>query len=267
LPHPRWTILRPGPWLQILAPYRFEWSRLDLPILNLHSSLAGLRLLHLSDLHLRSHWHAPYDDLLQRVAAEEPDLILITGDILEAKYDHFSTLPVVQRLISGLRARLGCFCILGNHDGDLVASRLAAWGCTPIDDRIVTLRDSNAALELIGAPGIQRTDLPTSRIKNIDPPQPNTLRVALSHFPDLTPQLVQSIHPHLVLTGHTHGGQVCLPGGRPLLCHDSLGPKMAQGLHRIGSAWMLVSRGFGFAQLPIRTFCPAQVVQVVLQPA
>jgi hypothetical protein len=271
LPHPRWTILRRGPWLQILAPYRFEWSRLDLPIPNLHPNLAGLRLLHLSDLHLRSHWHSPYDDLLQRVADEPPDLILITGDILEAKYDHFSALPVVQRLLTGLRARLGCFCILGNHDGDLIGSRLAAWNCTPIDDRVLTLRQADAALELVGAPGIQRQDLATYRIKNLAPPKPNALRIALSHFPDMTPQLVRAIHPHLVLTGHTHGGQVCLPGGFPLMCHDRLGPRMAQGLHRIGPAsmpaWMLISRGFGFAQIPIRAFCPAQVVQVVLQPA
>jgi predicted MPP superfamily phosphohydrolase len=223
--------------------------------------------LHLSDFHLRSRWHRAYDDLLQRVAADPPDLVLISGDILEAKYDHFSALPVVQRMLSGLRSRLGCYCILGNHDGDLVGSRLAAWGCSVINDRVVTLRDADAAIELVGAPGVQRHDINTSRVCDLDPPAPGVVRIALSHFPDLTPRLANSMHPHLVLTGHTHGGQVCLPGGWPLVRHDRLGPRMVQGLHRIGPAWMLVSRGFGFAQLRIRAFCPAQAVQVVLQPA
>jgi predicted MPP superfamily phosphohydrolase len=252
--------------LQIGSPYHFEWSRLDLPIANLHPRLAGLRLLHLSDLHMRSRWHRAYDDLLHRIAADPPDLILISGDIFEAKYHQSPTLPVVQRFLTGLRSRLGCFCILGNHDRDLVASRLGAWGCMVIGDRIVTLRDKDAAVELVGGPGVQRQDVLTSRVSELEPPGPGVVRIVLSHFPDLTPQLANSMHPHLVLTGHTHGGQICLPGGWPVVQHDRLGIRMAQGLHRIGPAWMLISRGFGFAQLRIRTFCPAQAVQVVLQP-
>jgi uncharacterized protein len=263
---PRWEVLRRGPWLQFGSPHQFEWARLHLPIAGLHPRLAGVRLLYLTDLHLRSRWHRAYDDLVARVAVDPPDLIAIGGDIVESKFNPTSELVTAGRLLKQLPSRLGCFTILGNHDGDLIGPYLASWGVTLIDGRRATLRDGDAAIELIGGPGIMRQDIDTSGIVSLGAPEPGVLRIALSHFPDVTPRIIEAIAPHLALAGHTHGGQMCLPGGIPLLTHDRLPRRQCKGLHRIGDSWLLVGRGFGYAQLRIRTFCPAEVVEVIFEP-
>src|SRR5436189_2990327 len=75
--------VRPGRWLQILPPGKFSRTRVTLPIRLLPQALAGLRILHLSDLHLRRHWFKAYDQLIECIRADPPDLLLFTGDIVE----------------------------------------------------------------------------------------------------------------------------------------------------------------------------------------
>jgi hypothetical protein len=85
----------------------------------------------------------------------------------------------------------------------------------------------------------------------------------MQHYPDQI-RRVEMLHPDLVLAGHTHGGQICLPGGIPILKHDSLPVKYCQGLHRWKSSWLHVGRGFGFSSIAVRSFCPPQVVELKL---
>src|SRR5438045_3497216 len=104
------------PWLQFRGPNAFAWRRRTLGIRVLPRQLDGLRVLHVSDLHTRHYWPAAYDILLQRIAVDPPDLLLVTGDFVENKRDHTPAVPHVKRLVEGFRARLGCFGTLGNHD-------------------------------------------------------------------------------------------------------------------------------------------------------
>jgi len=67
-----------------------------------------------------------------------------------------------------------------------------------------------------------------------------------------------------VLAGHTHGGQICLPGGWPIITHDTLPRRYAQGVHRWKDSWLIVSRGIGFSSIPLRTWCSGQVMEIVL---
>jgi len=95
---------------------------------------------------------------------------------------------------------------------------------------------------------------------------PARLRVVMQHYPDQI-RRTQDLKPDIVLAGHTHGGQVCLPGGFPIIKHDSLPRLYTSGVHRYGDVWLIVGRGFGFSTLPVRAFCPPQVVEIVLQAA
>jgi predicted MPP superfamily phosphohydrolase len=88
-------------------------------------------------------------------------------------------------------------------------------------------------------------------------------RIVLSHYPDLF-AFARSLHPDLYLAGHTHGGQICPPGERALLTHDTLPRPMAKGAHEINGSCLFVNRGFGFTTIPLRVFCPAEVVEIVL---
>jgi predicted MPP superfamily phosphohydrolase len=267
---------RPGPWLQFRLPDGWEWNRVRLPVPNLPRPLEGLRILHLSDFHLRRFWTPAYDHLVARIRRSDPDLLLCTGDYVEDKQDHRPAMPMVMRLVKGFRARLGAFSILGNHDKYVMTSHLERAGLAMLDGRRHELRvargarhgagyDSpEATIELVGLPGVLRSHLSSDFIRSIPRRRENTLRIVLSHFPSHLPRVQFDLQPDLFLTGHTHGGQICLPGGHPVLRHDPSPRRLCTGIHWIDRTWLVVNRGFGFSGMPVRMFCPAEVLELTL---
>lgn len=259
-----------GPRIQWRGPREFVWKRVTLPIPDLAPALHGLRILHLSDFHTRRYWPAAYDTLLAGIAADPPDLILFTGDYVESRRNHLPAVPHVQRLVAGFTARLGCFGTLGNHDLYQFAPHLEATNVTLIEGARRVLQVDDAAIELIGFPGVDRTDLTEDFLRTLSPrdertlPQERTLRIVMSHYPDHLPR-AQFLKPDLFLTGHTHGGQVCLPGGRPILTHCRLPRRLSRGIHRVGPTWLVVNHGLGFSGLPLRVWCPSEVVELTLR--
>ena len=265
---------RPGPWFQFRHPDGFEWNCVSLPVPNLPRALEGLRIVHVSDFHLRRDWTPAYDKLLRRIARSDADLLICTGDYVEDKKDFRPALPMAVRLVSGFRARLGCFGILGNHDRYRMAPALTKTGVVLLDGarrelEIVRRRgagrpDERATIELVGLPGVRRGDL-TDDVVDSDPRRRDgTLRVVLSHFPDHLPRVQHALQPDLFLTGHTHGGQVCLPGGIPVIRHDTMPRRLCTGIHWVDRTWLVVNRGFGFSGMPVRMFCPAEVLEIRL---
>jgi predicted MPP superfamily phosphohydrolase len=261
--HARIERPRRGPWLQLFSEAGFEWNRVRLPIPNLPTTFENLRILHLSDLHLRPRWRRPFDELLARIASSPPDLVLITGDLLEHKYDPSWSLESLERFLCGCRSRLGTFAILGNHDGDLIGPQVTRFGAHLTNGRYITLHDP--PIELIGMPGINRTDVYGSKLLAQIPAKPDgALRIVMTHYPDTIHQAAP-LQPDVVLTGHTHGGQVCLPGGIPIIKHDTLPRRIVcGGAFRRMETWLVVNRGFGFATWQVRMFCPGEVIEVTL---
>jgi len=255
-------------WVQLGWSMSPQWSRIDVPVPQLSPMLQAVRIVHLSDLHLKKRWPASLQRLLERLRANPPHLLLITGDFVEDLLDHRPALPLVRRFAEGLSARWGVFAIAGNHDGDLLGPRLGGWGIEYIDGRYVRLggADGQAAIELIGLPGVRRSDLDEAFLERIPPRLPGAPRIVLGHFPDQV-HAARRLGADLMLAGHTHGGQICLPGGRALMSHDSLPKQMARGQHRFGKTLLVVSRGLGTTRLPVRVFCPPQVVELTLRRA
>ena len=251
------------PWIQFGLPTGFAYRKATLPIPGLPAQLEGLRILHLSDFHLRSHWGRPYDQLIEMVQLNAPDLILFTGDFVDSKHDHRPALPLVRRLVPKLRARLGFYAVQGNHDPDMLLPHLAEMGVEMITHRRVVLAQGATQLELIGLGGFIREEFDPDFIRRLPPRRDGDVRIVLSHYPDLF-GMVRALEPDIYLAGHTHGGQICLPGGRPIFSHDSLPKRLAKGIHRIGSTWYAVSQGMGFSGVPLRLFCPAQCVEFKL---
>ncbi|CAN5520926.1 hypothetical protein BH10PLA1_BH10PLA1_13990 [soil metagenome] len=238
----------------------FHWTRADLAVPNLSSALEGLRILHLADVHFNSRWTASHDELAAKIEQEKPDLILLTGDLVENRTYYVPNLPHIRRLASHLAAPLGCFSILGNHDGDLLGPYLRDTPITVIDNDSRRLPVGDAAIELIGLPGVHRGDLSPDVLAAFPPKSPGSLRIVLSHYPDHV-RKVSTLHADIMLTGHTHGGQICLPGGVPIVRHDSLPRRYCKGIHCVNDLWLVVSRGFGFAGgVNVRMFCPAEVI-------
>jgi predicted MPP superfamily phosphohydrolase len=253
-----------GPAVQWRGPHTFIWRRVTLPVPGLPAAFRGLRILHLSDFHTRGYWPPAYDTLLAAIAARPPDLILFTGDFVESRRNHLPAVPHVKRLVAGFTARLGCFGTLGNHDLYHFAPHLDGTNITLLEGARRVLRVDGADLELIGFPGVARTDLTETFLGSLPPRGERTLRVVMSHYPCHLPR-AGFLSPDLFLTGHTHGGQVCLPGGRPLITHCRLPRRLSRGVHRVGPTWLVVNHGLGFSGLPLRVLCPSEVVELRLE--
>lgn len=264
---PEITRSRPGPWFMFRGPLGFEWSTVRLPVPGLAPDLEGFRFVHLSDLHLRGSWSKGYDELIQRFEQSPPDLLLATGDFIDDKHDHRPGLATLRKLLPHLKSRLGAYAILGNHDVDVLQPYLREMGVNVINGHRALLQSSaGATLELIGFPGLARTDLDAHFVAAQPPKSPETLRIILSHYPDQF-RRAKPLAPDFYLAGHTHGGQICLPGGIPLFTHDRMGRRLCKGVHRLGDTWFIVSRGLGFSGIPARLFCPSEVMEVTLTAA
>jgi len=244
----------------------FEWIEAQVPIPRLPPELEGFRLLHLSDTHVGQRWDPAYDELIARTEADPPDFIVHTGDIVHNHQSSRRVLSVVRRLVSSLKSRLGMAVILGNHDGDLLGPLLANLNLTLLDHRRLALRSGSATLEFIGVAGVDRKDFDPVFLRSLGSKGPATVRIALSHYPDLI-RKSRFLEADLFLAGHTHGGQVCLPGGIPVIRHDSLPAKLISGIHRVYDTWLVVNPGIGFSAFPVRLFCPAQVIEIRLRRA
>jgi hypothetical protein len=88
----------------------------------------------------------------------------------------------------------------------------------------------------------------------------------MSHYPDQFHR-AKPLAADFFLAGHTHGGQICLPGGIPIITHDRMPRRYASGIHRLGETWYIVSRGMGYASLPLRVNCPSEVAEVTVAAA
>lgn len=217
----------------------------------------------MTDLHLRRAVPPRFEAIADEIQADPPDAVLFTGDFIDDKFDHAAEVPLAERLIPRLRGRLGAFGILGNHDGDLFAGHLERLGVANVTDRVVEIVEAGRpVLRLMGLPGVDRDD-PTDMF-DVEAREADVPLLAMSHFPDAIRRLERA-RPDLVLAGHTHGGQICLPWGWAPLTHDSLPRTMCAGVHATDSGVLIVARGLGTTKLPVRFFSPPEVVEVRIE--
>jgi len=262
--HARLIAPRTGPALHWWSIEGFEFNELHLGLETLPDALAGVRLLHIADLHLRSSWPRGLDALVDRVKKDPPDLILYGGDQAHNMHRLGPSLPHIERLVKELPSRCGALAVLGNHDGDLLGPKMARWGVNVIEHRRVEIAVNGATIEMIGFPGPERADVDLHFVESMPQKRAGVPRIVLSHYPDLI-RYARRMKPDLFLAGHTHGGQICLPGGMPIIRHDSLPRKYSRGLHNYKDVCLFVNRGMGFSSpLQVRLFSTAEVVEVRL---
>jgi predicted MPP superfamily phosphohydrolase len=238
----------------------------------LSSELSGLRIVQLSDLHIGNGLEgAELAALVRRANELEPDLIVLTGDLFD--FDP-SALEDGARILSGLRAPLGVFVVLGNHDlytgAERVAGALAAFApeLVLLGGRLERLA-TEAPLYLAGVddPGEDWTarGIHLEVLERIASPLPEDgPALLLAHRPDVFTQAAR-LGFALVIAGHTHGGQIALP---KWLGHLSLARLMSdygRGLYRRGASQLYVNRGAGFAGPPIRLNAPREITTLELR--
>jgi predicted MPP superfamily phosphohydrolase len=238
--------------------FQLHVQRKELRLPKLPSELDGLRIAHLSDLHMLGDVTEDfYAQVVQATNSLEPDLVCITGDILEKHH----CLPWIGNTLGKLQARHGKFFILGNHELRLsdvtpLRSALTAAGLTDLGSRVERVSVNGTSVLLAG------NELPwfgTAPILNLER---GTLNVLLSHTPDQLPW-ARARGFDLMLAGHNHGGQIRLPWLGALISPSWYGWRYAGGLYHEPPTLLHVSRGIA-AKHPIRLNCPPELALLVL---
>jgi predicted MPP superfamily phosphohydrolase len=238
--------------------HHIELTRQTLDVSGLPEPLSGLRIGFLTDLH-RSDTvpHELIDLAVRMLMAEAPDLMILGGDYVTWGDRRFVA-PAAEAL-APLSAPHGVFGVLGNHDDDRdMPAALAAKGFTMLRDARTRLTIRGETLDLAGIRYWTRRLIDIAHV--LHGASPNV--VLLAHTPMRLAEAAALAVP-LVLSGHTHGGQIVLPGVGAVAAREF--PVIA-GSGRRDSTAIFVSRGVGTVYVPIRINCPPEVAVLTLQP-
>ena len=240
---------------------------LEVEIEGVPSELDGLRIAHLSDLHLGvpSRGTSAVERAAEWVAERKPDVVCLTGDLVTRR----SGLRRLGRVLADLSP---CFVVFGNHD--LVASRdpfsqhleeaefAFAEGVTVLKDGSVDLQLRGRRVQLVGVD-------PRTYMRGRSNParladRRADLRILLCHFPGVRRRLEPGLF-HLVLAGHLHGGQIVIPLPRRKVRLAHLRARDVEGIYRYGSTVLHVSPGIGTTFVPFRYFARPEVTELVVR--
>jgi len=273
------AVALPG-YATVMEPHRMLVRSYEIPIRDLPAGLDGLRLVHFSDPHVGPRMpEATVRRAVAMAADLEPDLVLLTGDYIHDGTRDIERAAALMAPLVGA-ARCGAIGVLGNHDwwGNGPGMRLAmrAVGVHMIDndrlwlgeDRVLHRdRPANNTLAIVGLGDLSEDTIDVRRA--FAGVHADTPRLVLAHQPD-TAELAQLRAPDaprmdLMLSGHTHGGQVRIPFiGTPIVPSD-FGQKYAGGLVQGPACPVLVSRGVGMSLLPVRVGVPPEIGLITLR--
>jgi len=238
--------------------HQIEVTRETLRVSGLPDAHGGLRIGFLSDIH-RSQTvpHAMIDTAVRLLMAERPDLIVLGGDYVtwgDRRY-----VAASAEALAPLSAPHGVFAVLGNHDDDRdMPAALTARGFAVLRDARTQVAIRNEPLDFVGIRFWTRRVEDLTRLLR----GASSNVILLAHTPKRLIEAAALSVP-LMLSGHTHGGQIVLPGVGAFAAREF--PVVAGSGRRDNTA-VFVSRGIGTVYLPIRLNCPPEVAVLTLQP-
>jgi uncharacterized protein len=247
-----------------------ERDEIDVELARLPAALDGFRLLHLSDLHLGTlslNWRA-VDVALAWAQEHDPELIVITGDLVSRRGGKAK----LEQALDRLRARHGVYAILGNHDVDEARdpfarptdlSDLGAAGATLLRDEGRSFDVRGVRVQVVGVdPRTYRAgeSMPAARVD-----AHARFRILLSHYPEIVRYVPTGIFD-LVLAGHLHGGQICLPSPWGKIHLKDMRSQYWEGLFETRAGVLHVSRGLGTSLVPFRFLARPQATLLTLRP-
>ncbi len=238
----------------------------DIWLRRLGAAHDGLRVVHLTDIH--HSLFTPLEDVQRAVHLANhlrPDVVALTGDYVTLSPAYIWP---AARVLGRLRARLGVFAVLGNHDFQVDAEEmtraLQAQRIRVLRNAHCALRARSATLWMIGVDDLwsNADDLPAAlhAVPARDP------KILLCHNP-LGIHLAAAHGIDFMLSGHTHGGQIRLPVVGSVYGKSKLGERFIEGWNRLNGTQIYVNRGLGKVLLPIRFGCPPEIACLRLRRA
>jgi len=260
-------------WSMVKEPFALNMTHRTIESPYLPANTMPIRLLHLSDFHVerltRREAH-----VLELIEEAKPDLIVITGDYLNLSYvDEPTARNEVRKLLAKINAPFGVYATLGSPPVDPRNTTPSLFDGL---DNIRLLRDEVAVLDLgkgrtlalLGMDCEHDLDIDAETFKKLVKLAPaDSTRVLLYHSPELMPQ-VQQYPVNLYLCGHTHGGQVRVPGYGAILTSSALGKQYEMGPYVENNTTLYISRGIGLEGLSaprMRLFCPPEIILFTLK--
>ena len=238
-------------------------KRIELAFPNLPAALDGFQILHLSDFHIDG-TPALADALVPVLSALRPDVCVMTGDYRFEDHGPAEPLyPLMDKVISSIQSKLGIFGILGNHDSSEMAFGLEKLGVRMLVNEAVELAQDLAPLWLLGVDDpydFQCDDLGRA----LASVPPDSFKVLLAHAPEIYEEAERAAID-LYLCGHTHAGQIRLPGIGAIRQNARCPREYAAGHWRHGRMQGHTSAGVGCSGLAIRFGCPPEVALIELR--
>lgn len=243
----------------IYEPYTLEIKRYTLK----NAKLSGLKIVMATDLHV-----APYSfekkrlrRIIREINALNADIVILGGDYVKG-HKSSAAMPItdIAAELKNLKSCYGTFAVLGNHDvlyGKSAVIKAFADADIPLlQNQNVRIETAQGHVYLAGVNDYFE-DVPDIQ-KALDGTTAPT--ILLSHSPDILPQVTQPVD--LVLSGHTHGGQVVFPLIGALLVPSDYGQRYRYGLIKENGKTLIVSKGLGTSMLPIRFNCKPEIVVI-----
>ncbi|MEM6751345.1 MAG: metallophosphoesterase [Planctomycetota bacterium] len=244
-------------------------ENVDLPLSAWPAHSAPLRVVHVTDLHVRGRVQKRHRRLAAELRGVACDLACFTGDAMSNPGQEPSARETLKMLCEALSPRLGWFGVYGNHDSPELVERCADLPIRWLDNDAVEVDRDGVRVEVTGLHVDRKTRPDAPKLAHalgelrlgqaaagVDRGQ--TFRLMLAHFPMALP-IARDLGVDLLLAGHTHGGQVRLPGGRLLVNSCDMPLDKSTGVLRMGATTAAVSRGLGEVGAPgarVRVLCP-----------
>ena len=253
-------------WGFFIEPGRLVIREETIQIDNWPQPLDGLRIAVLSDLHV-DNWFINEKKLraiVERTNQRQPDLIVILGDYIAGGRNKARVEPeVFAPMLKDLRAPLGVYSVLGNHDwwynGARVRQALEQNGIKVLDDKSAKVDARGTSFWLVGLADLwTRQQRIADTVATVPEGQP---LIALTHNPDILPNVPQ--HVQLLLAGHTHGGQVRFPIIGPVVQSSEYG--WVHGHVFADNHHLFVTTGIGTSIIPVRFGLPPEIVILTLK--
>jgi uncharacterized protein len=250
-----------GFWIE---PHRLSITRQSLQSQKLPTSFR-MKVLHLGDLHVERITRREIE-LTRQIQELKPDLILFSGDVLNLSYNEDPVaIEHARKVISSWQAPLGAYGVSGSEAVDLAhifPNLVAGSPLNVLDGQTAILEHQGASFSLTGLPCSHRPYRDAPLLAELAPAATRYFSIFLYHSPDLAPDAAQ-MGFDLQLSGHTHGGQVCLPFVGPFFTASLYGRKFCSGRYHIKNLVLYITRGIGLegkAAPRVRFLCPPEII-------
>lgn len=234
---------------------KFQLRENSVPLPGLPAAFDGYRILHLSDLHVDMNFDVTRE-LAKRVTSLDYDICVLTGDYRAQTYGEIdSALEGMELLLNSLRSPV--YGVLGNHDSVRMVPGMEAMGIHMLLNESVEINKTGQSIHLAGV-----DDAHYFRVDNIEKAAHNVpyheVSILLSHTPEIYRQAAHADFK-LMLCGHTHGGQICLPGGIPITLDSKCPRYLGAGPWRYHGMAGYTSVGSGTSIVNVRLNCPPEI--------